>query len=169
MRNALYNGQATQWLKKQAQNPFFLNLVKLNESEQNGMRDREIINRFCGFYLLGVEKYPDDDSLDKFLASTLKYMNEEMDEEQLFDLANRFETSMKNNYSVFGEYTFRKHTSQKERRNPFNVAIFDVFSVYLADYSESKVINKAEKIHQGFYRLMKDEKFLKHDYRLNKK
>jgi len=157
MRHALYSGPATNWLKEQAQQEPFLKIVNfLKDSDKKEMRDREIINRFCGFYLLGVEKY---DSMDKFLAQSLKYMN--MNEAELTELANRFQSSLKNNYSVFGKYTFRKHTKAKDRLNPFNVAIFDVFSVYLARYPEQEVLDKADKIRQAFYALMANDKFFK--------
>ena len=105
MRHALYSGPATKWLQEQAQQESFLQIVKLKGSNIKEMRDREIINRFCGFYLLGVEKYPNDNSIDKFLADSLKYMNN-MNEADLIELANRFQSSLKSNYSVFGEYTF---------------------------------------------------------------
>ncbi|MEN8215022.1 MAG: DUF262 domain-containing protein, partial [Pseudomonadota bacterium] len=160
MRNALYSGKATKWLKEQAQQEHFLKIVKLKESDKKEMRDREIINRFCGFYLLGVEKYPNDDSMDKFLAQSLKYMNK-MNDKELTELALRFQSSMKNNYSVFGKHSFRKHTTAKERLNPFNVAIFEVFSVSLARYSEDEVLDKADKIRQAFYALMANDKFFK--------
>lgn len=160
MRHALYNGPATKWLKEQAQQESFLKTVNLKDSDKNEMRDREIINRFCGFYLLGVEQYPNDYSMDKFLADSLKYMNN-MSQMELTDLANRFQSSIKSNYSVFGEHIFRKHTKSKKRRNPFNVAIFDVFSVYLAHYPEQQVLDKADKIRQAFYALMANDKFFK--------
>jgi len=159
MRHALYSGPATKWLKEQAQQDYFLKIVNLKPSYKKEMRDRDIINRFCGFYLLGVEKYPD--SMDKFLADSLKYMNQKMNEAELTELANRFQSSMKNNYCVFGEHTFRKHKSAKDRRNPFNVAIFEVFSVYLARYSEQQVLDKIDKIRQAFYILMANDKFFK--------
>jgi hypothetical protein len=160
MRHALYSGPATQWLKEQAQQEHFLKIVNLKDSDKKEMRDREIINRFCGFYLLGVEEYPNDESMDKFLAQSLKYMNT-MNEDKLTELANRFQSSMKNNLFVFKKHAFRKHKSEGDRLNPFNVAIFEVFSVYLARYPEQQILDKAEKIRQAFYGLMANDKFFK--------
>jgi hypothetical protein len=98
--------------------------------------------------------------MGKFLVQSLKKMNQ-MKEEKLTALANRFQRSMKNNSLVFGKYAFRKHKKPTDRRNPFNVAIFDVFSVCLARYSEPEVRQKAKKIRQAFYALMDNDKFSK--------
>jgi hypothetical protein len=160
MRNALYSGPATQWLKEQAQYPIFQELTNFSDKDRKGMRDREFVNRFCAFYLLGEELYPGDNRMDEFLAESLRQMNK-MSESALADLANRFQPSMKNNRIVFGEYAFRKPAEGTNRQNPLNVAIFDVFSVYLARYSEQEAKEKSSQIIQVFKRLMADDNFYK--------
>lgn len=166
MRNALYSGPATQWLKKQAQFQIFQDMTNFSEKDRKGMRDREFVNRFCAFYLLGEEHYPGDNQMDEFLAESLKKMKK-MTPEELAELADRFQISMKNNQAIFGRHAFRKHTqdssdsSDSSRQNPLNVAIFDVFSVYLARYSELEASEKSSQIRQTFYRLLKEEDFYK--------
>ncbi len=160
MRNALYSGPATQWLKEQAQFQIFKEMTNFSDKDRKEMRDREFVNRFCAFYLLGEERYPGDNQMDEFLANSLKQMNK-MPASALTDLANRFQTSMKNNQLVFGKHAFRKHSEDTNRQNPLNVAIFDVFSVYLARYSEQEAKEKYSQIGQVFKRLMADDDFYK--------
>lgn len=152
MRNALYSGPATQWLKEQAQFRDFKELTDFNKKELNGMRDREFINRFCAFFLHPAEQYLDDNRMDRFLANTLKQMNK-MTEKKLAQLVDKFQRSMTNNKLIFGEYAFRKHKKNDKRKNPLNVALFDVFSVFLAHYSKQEAKQKSVQIRQAFYRL----------------
>jgi hypothetical protein len=156
MRNALYSGKATKWLANQAKHPDFLEATK-KSLDPKIMRDRELINRFCGFYLLGVENYKGD--MDSFLADTLQYMNK-MTDEELEELSQKFQISMKNNYTVFREHAFRKHTSPAQtRRNIINAALFDVFSVVLAKYDEELIKDKASDIQKIFFNLMDMDSF----------
>jgi hypothetical protein len=160
MRNGLYNGLGTKWLKQQADSDWFQKATGKslkNKNHLKSMRDREFVNRFCGFYLLGVEKYEGD--MDQFLAKTLKHMNR-MSMIELEKLIASFQRSMKNNYEVFGTHAFRKHQSPNDnKRSPLNIAIFEVFSVYLSRYSENDVRKKAGKIRETFYTLMKNKDF----------
>jgi len=162
MRNALYSGPATQWLKEQAQFQIFKEMTNFSDKNRKEMRDREFVNRFCAFYLLGEGRYPGDNQMDEFLAESIKQMNK-MPVSALADLANRFQTSMKNNQLVFGENAFRKPSESIiiKRQNPLNVALFDVFSVYLVRYSEQEAKEKSSQIKQVFRRLMADDDFYK--------
>lgn len=155
MRNCLYVGDATRWLKIQAQSSFFKDATSSSLNPKT-MRDREAINRFCGFYLLGTSKYRGD--MDLFLAETLQYMNG-LDNHALAKLATAFERSMKNNYQMFANRAFRKHTSMNTRRSVINIALFDVFSVQMTKYSESFVKTHVDQMQSLFYDLIKDSDF----------
>ncbi len=155
MRNCLYVGNATRWLKAQAQSEWFRKTTT-GSLNPDTMRDREAINRFCGFYLLGAEKYKGD--MDDFLRQTLEIMNG-LEDVELDRMAEAFERSMKNNHHVFGRYAFRKHTSQHEKRSVINIALFDVMSVKMTEYSEAYVRTHRERIKQLFYQLMHNGDF----------
>lgn len=157
MRNCLYVGQATRWLKEQAGNQWFLKATD-GSLDPKPMRDRELINRFCGFFLLGVDSYKGD--MDDFLAKTLQHMTT-MEGKHLEELAKKFQMSMKNNYTIFGKQSFRKHTSPYQRRSVINAALFDVFSTLMARYGDSDVNEKAASIREKFYGLMENEDFLR--------
>ncbi|VAW37521.1 hypothetical protein MNBD_CHLOROFLEXI01-953 [hydrothermal vent metagenome] len=160
MRNSLYMGLGTIWLRKQAKSEKFL-AATTGSLNWKKMRDRELINRFCAFRLLGYkqyrEKYKGD--MDNFLAATLKYMNG-LSSVDLENLEKEFQTSMRNNQLVFGRYAFRRHHNQEERRSVINAALFDVWSVVLTRYSEECVGVLKSEIQSLFYDLMDDERFV---------
>jgi hypothetical protein len=160
MRNSLYMGPGTIWLRKQAKSEAFLTATTRSLNWKK-MRDRELINRFCAFRLLGYkqygEKYKGD--MDDFLAATLKYMNR-LPASELDHLEQEFQTSMKNNYLIFGKYAFRRHHNREGRRSVINAALFDVWSVVLARYSEECVELLKPEIQSLFYDLMKDKEFV---------
>lgn len=141
MRNCLYTGQATAWLKKAAQNKEFLKATG-KSLQSKTMRDREVINRFCAFYLFGYEEYKGD--MEEFLALALRKMNT-MSSDELDKMMLEFRESMIVNHSLFGEHAFRKsagHGSTKSTRTVINISLFDVFSVFFAKRTES--LNKID-------------------------
>ena len=71
MRNCLYMGDVTRFLKNEARTKVFLNATGRSLHTKK-MRDREFVNRFCAFQVLELETYRD---MDKFLADCLRNMN----------------------------------------------------------------------------------------------
>lgn len=157
MRNAIYNGSATVFLRDEAKTPQFCQATggSLNAGK---MQDREMINRFCSFLLLDLDAYRGD--MDEWLAKGLNAMNNATSEE-LTQLQDRFRRAMMNNYVVFGRQAFRKHSSQNQRRSVINASLFDVMSTGFARYPESRVQVKAEVIRQKFFELMENSEFTK--------
>ena len=156
MRNCLHMGQATRWLRDEARTNLFAEATG-KSLDSRSMRDREVVNRFCSFALLTHHKYRG--SLDDFLARGLERMNK-LDPEELDELRERFHRTLRNNVAVFGKHAFRKHVPGQNGRKPFNVALFDAFSVLLADRPESDVASRADALHRGFYGLMEDPDFM---------
>lgn len=157
MRNAIYNGSATTFLRDEAETALFREATggSLNARK---MQDREMINRFCSFRLLDLDAYRGD--MDEWLAKGLEAMNNASPDE-LERLSSRFRRAMKNNLVVFRRQAFRKHSLQNQRRSVLNASLFDVMSTGLARYSESRVEEKAEVLRQRFLELMEDEEFIK--------
>lgn len=157
MRNSIYCGEATKWLRGEVETDEFA-MATGRSLDWRTMRDRECVNRFCAFSLLGVQSYSRGD-MDVFLAQTLKKMNK-CSPEQLDDLRLRFRNSMRNNYGIFGVHSFRKHRNASSRRSVINVALFDVFSVLLSRVSEDEVATASEAIHKVFFQLMDNSDFM---------
>jgi len=140
MRNCLFCGPGATWLGKAAENKAFLNATdgRLNKKS---MRDREVINRFCAFHLLGANQYKGD--MDDFLARALEMMNGQS-EQELDGLTQDFVWAMKANILLFGKHAFRKSLADNNQyagRTVINVALFDVCSDLLT-YVDERLDNK---------------------------
>lgn len=146
MRNAIFNGPATRWLRKMSKSKPFLGATggSLNTKI---MRDREAINRFAGFHVLGWESYGKGD-IDDFLARALERLNG-LDEQHLSALKTKFWQSMKNNRKLFGFHAFRKSLKEEDsqaRRSVINIALFDVLSWAFSKIPDTVVEDDADEI-----------------------
>lgn len=159
MRNCLFNGEATQWLKQAATTPAFL-AASGRSLKQKSMRDREAINRFCAFHILGEGSYKSGD-MDDFLARALKIMNE--NPKILDNLTEQFIHSMNANRYLFGDHAFRKSLAKREEfapRSVLNIALFDAFSVLLVNYSAESIKDNAELIKEKTKELIENPTFI---------
>lgn len=156
MRNCLYNGQATTFLKARANSDIFLRATG-RSLRRDTMRDREFVNRFCAFQLLSLDEYKGD--MDYFLAQVLTKMNN-FEGEELSYLSEEFTRSMLNNYIVFEKHAFRKHTENQSGRKPINASLWDVMSTGLSKYPTDLVKGSSEDLERAFYKLMNDEEFI---------
>lgn len=153
MRNSLYMGEATRFLKAEAEKRLFREATG-DSLNSRLMRDREFINRFCGFQLFSLDDYRGD--MDVFLSDTLK----RMDTSNLEDLSSQLRAGLANNLELFGRYAFRKYaSSQKGRRSVINASLWDVMCTGLARYNEETVKAHKNTLLPAFYNLLKDEDF----------
>jgi hypothetical protein len=157
MRNSLYTGPATRFLKQEVTTDLFLKATG-GSLKASTMRDREFVNRFCAFQLLSLNDYRGD--MDEFLAKALKHMNT-FPPRKFLDLSSRFRTSLANNYMVFGRHAFRKHVEGQENRSVINASLWDVMSIWLARHPEHVVESRASELRKAFYRLMQDSDFVR--------
>lgn len=159
MRNCLHVGDATRWLRDRARSPLFQR-VTTSSLNWKTMRDREAINRFCSFYLLGVEGYRNTKGdMDEFLAQALTQMNKRGKQWLDDHLTPAFERSMQNNYTIFDHYAFRKHIERGGARNIINIALFDVYSVLMTRYSPEFVAAHVDDFYERFFALQKEPAF----------
>lgn len=165
MRNALYNGPATRLLRELAAADAFLKATGKaisTDEYRKEMRDREAVNRFVAFAYLDWKSYaakaPAED-MDDFMGRALRDLNK-AGEKEINALKEKFLESMQANHQIFGDHAFRKHKSADDRRSPFNVSLFDVFSVIFARHPRNLLVRKAEPIRRGFYKLMSEKTFV---------
>lgn len=159
MRNAIYNGPGTRWLRKMSRSQSFLNATG-SSLNTHIMRDREAVNRFSGFFVLGWRSYEKGD-MDGFLARTIKSLNR-TDKKELSALGCRFERSMKSNYELFDRHSFRKslcEESKRGRRSVVNIALFDVLSWAFACIPSSAVEEDSDEIVDSVKELINDDIF----------
>jgi transcriptional regulator with XRE-family HTH domain len=159
MRNSLYNGPATRWLKLAAGSPAFL-LATGESLDARKMRDREAINRFCAFALLGWRRYRSGD-MDSFLAEALELMNR-LTAEEWQKLENRFQVAMNANHVLFGRHAFRKSLlldNDSSARSVLNIAFFDVCSVVLSTLEPNQLGAHESRIKEVVRNLLTDPQF----------
>lgn len=155
MRNCLFMGPATRFLKEEAQTTLFLHVTGRSLSART-MRDREFVNRFCAFRILPLVEYRGD--MDAFLAQCLRKMNV-MSDAQLTRLRASFHKGLNNNFRLFGWHAFRKHLPGQERRGVLNASFWDVMSTGLSYYTEEHVESFLEPLRRATYALLDDGKF----------
>jgi hypothetical protein len=157
MRNAIYNGPATEFLRKEAETDLF-RMATGDSLNAKKMQDREFVNRFVAFSLAPLEAYKGD--MDKWLADGLLRLHglPAADREQL---RTRFRQALENNFAVFGKHAFRKHRSPDQARSIINAALFDVMAQGLADLPGDIVLAHAEALREALYALFDNPAFNK--------
>lgn len=159
MRNSLYMGSATAFLKQEASTDLFRQATG-NSLQSATMRDREFVNRFCAFSLLPLDSYSNKDEMDGFLARALTKMNQ-LSPSDLAALSSALRRSLRNNFSIFGEHSFRKHRPGQERRGVLNASLWDVMSTGLSTITESVAQKHKDALLSRFYALMNDDQFIR--------
>ncbi len=155
MRNSLYSGEATRFLRTEADTDLFKRVTG-GSLRTDSMRDREFVNRFCAFQLLGLERYRGD--MDDFLSETLKLMNR-MDDAQRSDLSAQFRNSLENNYRVFERHSFRKRQRGQDNRSVINASLWDVMTTGLSRVDSGVIDAHASTLQEKLYGLMENEDF----------
>ena len=135
MRNSLYMGSATRFLKEEAATDAFLDATG-RSLRTTTMRDREFVNRFCAFQLLPLKEYKGD--MDEFLAEALQRMNK-LEHDRIAAVSAGFRAGLTNNYRVFGKHAFRKHVKGQDDRSVLNASLWDVMTTGLSRYAEQVV------------------------------
>ena len=157
MRNAIYNGPATIFLREEAATQLFIDATG-GSLNANKMQDREFVNRFCSFSLLVLDSYRGD--MDDWLARGLTQLGT-LSEANRLELRTRFRRALQNNLTAFGKHAFRKHRSQDQSRSIINASLFDVMARTLSTVPEALVSERAEVLRQAFYKRMRDWNFIR--------
>jgi hypothetical protein len=157
MRNAIYNGAATKFLKAEAESDLFSEATggSLNIRK---MQDREFVNRFCSFNLLPFETYKGD--MDDWLARGLVRLSKLADADRA-SLSEKLRRGLSSNLLVFKQHAFRKHRQINQGRSILNASLFDVMMFELCRLEEERVAAKADALRQAFYDRMDDPVFTK--------
>ncbi|SMF96176.1 Protein of unknown function DUF262 [Methylomagnum ishizawai] len=156
MRNCIYMGAATTFLREEAETDLFVQATGKSLTPST-MRDREFVNRFCAFRLLGLESYRGD--MDEFLGEALKKMNG-LEKSELNKLSADFRNGLSNNLKVFDRHAFRRCEQDQHSRKVINASLWDVMSIGLSKYNESMVEAHAEELRNVFFARMKDGDFI---------
>ena len=153
MRNCLYMGESTRFLKDASKSSLFLQATGGSLKTTN-MRDREFVNRFCAFQLLDLNEYKE---MDEFLANSLNTINAKP--ELIPMLKEQLENTLINNIVLFERHAFRKHIPGQDYRNVINASLWDVMSTGLSRYPYKIVEKRSAAVREGFYQLLEDGDF----------
>jgi len=159
MRNCLYSGKSTKWLKDASEMTSFLDATG-KSLRTKSMRDREVINRFCAFYILGYETYKGD--MEEFLADALSEMNK-MEAHELIKMADDFSSAMTMSYTLFGKHSFRKSLVKGDKENSrsvLNISLFDALASQIALNQNTLSELPKDLVKKRICRLMDYDKFI---------
>lgn len=162
MRNALYQGKATDLLKRLANSDLFIEATGNFAKER--MKDRYMILRLVAFYLWRTEKLKTANGdllvykpkeLDEFLGRAMERINA-MNNNDLEEIEKLFYRTMKNNIIIFGDRAFRR--TYGERRYPVNLILFESLGYLFTHFDEEYCIenkktlsNKVNSMLQDYY------------------
>ena len=156
MRNALYNGRGTQWLKEVAASSLFRGATGAS-LDRKAMRDREAINKFCAFKLLGRKSYTSGD-MDTFLAQGLRRLTTLPDKEHSA-LRSGFDNALELNQELFKTHAFRRSLASSDpspRHTPINISLFEVCTVNMFGLPKQLGAKSKRKLHDGLIELIRD-------------
>lgn len=164
MRNAIYQGQATELLDALKNAQVFKEATD-HSIRSRVMKDQHVILRFLAFYLWRKGELREENGnlvdyksdIDSFLGKTMEYLNA-CPATNLEDLSAVFVQAMRNAFRILGSDGFRVSSYvPKERRTSVSMALFEVLG-YLFTYAEAST-NPELTMHK-VQQLFSDEEFL---------
>ncbi len=132
IRHALYQGFATEYLKKLAQLEVFKQATGYSVKSDR-MMDREFVLRFIAFYELSVDDYKG--SIDFFLNSAMEYINKCYNKQYADYIERTFEKVLDVSELIFGKFAFRR-MPDRDKRRPISKALFETWTSILATYPD---------------------------------
>lgn len=137
LRHALNPGKANKFLIKLTESQEFKKVIPLSDSKRKRMDDREFVLGFLAFYLTSYKDYKDS-TRDAFLSRALFKVNN-LSEEELEKIEQRFKYIMLVAYEIFGTDAFRKISYKNKKKYPINKSLFEVWSVNLSQLNDKEI------------------------------
>lgn len=160
IRHALHKGAVLGFLKDLAHGNAFIEATGGSVSDER-MGARECVLRFLAFHDQKWETYGASDDLDQWLGSAMNDINRMTDAER-GGLRETFERAMRTAHGIFGAHAFRKRYGEDDdRRRPINKALFEAWSVGLAQASDSRneLLAKRAQLVAASHELMRQQEF----------
>lgn len=164
IRHCMSRGRCRDFLKRLVDLPSFHSATANAFKSERRMADREVVLRFLAFRHLGgdLQAYREFMSLDSFLLDFTRQVDGvHVDKPGITDdglerLAADFERAMQSAKVVFGNAAFRKYPARATRRGPINRALFESWSVALADHEPETLRPHAAMIVKQARKRMED-------------
>lgn len=163
IRHALFQGKPSDFISELARIKEFLEATQ-HKIASRRMLDRDFVNRFLCFYLLGVENYGTKEygqDLDTYMSKAMASIYDKS-EDELDKIRYDFKNSMILSKTIFEREAFRKVYYDYERLPPINKAIFDAISVQFAllkDEDREKLKERKKEFKLGLFDLLKNDAY----------
>lgn len=157
IRHAVNPGPAREFLKTLADSEEFLTATAHGIKDER-MAARECVLRFIAFFLTPPQEYVRGD-LDTFLSQTMQEVNR-LPANKRKRIKTVFHKAMRAATDIFGRYAFRKMYARQGWRNPINRAIFESWSVNLANLNDVQrqcLVERRDCVVDGFIQLMQED------------
>lgn len=157
MRNAIYQGNATELLKKLSENEWFQKAID-KAIGSKFMKDRYIILRAITFMMYKNGQFQEsyNSDIDDFIGKSMKLINE-MGLAQISYVEQTFIKAMKNSFEIIGKNSFRASAYyNSERKRPISMALFEALTYVM---SHDIVENDRRKTKHLIEQLFEDDNF----------
>lgn len=147
MRNALYNGVATEIIKQLCKSEDFQKAT--GYPDKSRMKDRYLVLRFLAFYLLFNNKLNFTyTTLDTFLGKVMSFINKECKYENFEKLIKRFHITMEFICKHYKDDLFRFSPKEEgKKRRKVSLALFESLSfAFMLSLENKNIYPRAEKI-----------------------
>lgn len=149
IRHALSQNRSRALLKRMATSEAFRRATNHAFDEDSRMAGRELALRFIALRLdPELKEYEAAETVDDYLISWTRRIDDpkKISDAQIDDLEQQFERSMLAAIAVFGEHAFRKWPKGSDRLSPVNRALFESWSVALADHDIKSLAHRKDGI-----------------------
>lgn len=156
IRHALNQGAATELLDRLSCSAPFIEATRGSIRDKR-MTAQEFVLRFIAFHLAPNGPSANEE-FDFFLHKTMKKLNG-MNKDEIENIEKKFHLAMDRAKRLFGDYAFRKYDAEGGRKNPLNKALFETWSVALAEINDDrarKLIRNRESLTAEFLKLIKE-------------
>ena len=154
IRHALYRGPVRDTFRDwQSPRAFFG--PQFTPSSQPAWQTANVFFGSWRFTCPSPDQYTDND-LDKHLSVAMKTVNT-MRDSQRSEIEGNFDKAMTAAYDIFGEDAFRKRSTPEHNRRAVSRALFEVWSVHLAQLDPGQidaVVSDREKVKEKFMHLI---------------
>ncbi len=149
IRHALSQNRSRTLLKRMATSEPFRRATTRAFDTDSRMAGRELALRFIALRLdPDLKEYEASETVDDYLIGWTRRIDDpkQISDAQISNLEKQFEKSMLAASVVFGEHAFRKWPKGSDRLSPVNRALFESWSVALADHEIEALRARKESI-----------------------
>lgn len=162
IRHCMSSSRSRKFLRKLTQVPEFDTATGGVLRDQRRMIDREVALRFVAFMLRGPDSIANS-TIEEFLEDTTAELDDptRISDENLERLTQLFRRGLTRSHRIFGVHAFRKWPLPEDKLYPFNRALFESWTVVLAESPAEITAASAEKIQLAARTAMtEDESYL---------